>query len=126
MKGHGQKLTRKQDLAVLALLTEPTHQRAAVKTGVSESTLHRWLQLPEFLAAYRAARRRMVESGIAMLQRLMMNAVVTLGKNLTCGHPASENRAAMAIVEYSRRGVEEIDMEERIAALEKRTEEKGK
>jgi uncharacterized protein (UPF0254 family) len=125
MKGHGQKLTRKKDMAILALLSEPTYARAAAKVHISESTLHRWLQLPEFLAAYRAARSRMVESGIATFQRLVTNAVVALGKNLTCGHPASENRAAIAIVSFSLRGVETMDLETRLAEVEERVKEQG-
>ncbi len=41
MKGHGQKLTRKQEALIAALLTEPTHAAAAARAGVSEATLHR-------------------------------------------------------------------------------------
>jgi hypothetical protein len=126
MKGHGQKLTRKQDDVILALLSEATHARAAAKVGISESTLHRWLQLPQFLAAYRAARRRMVESAIAKLQRLGTNAVVALGKNLTCGHAPSENAAAKAILEFSLRGVEIMDLEPRLADVEERMKDQDK
>ena len=125
MKGHGQKLTRKQDVAILALLSEPTHARAAAKVRISESTLHRWLHLPEFLAAYRAARSRMVEGAIATLQRLGTNAVVALGKNLTCGHPTSEIRAAIAILNFSMRGVEMLDLESRLAEVEERINEQA-
>ena len=43
-KGHGQKLTSKQEALIAALLTEPTYAVAAAKAGVAESTLYRWLQ----------------------------------------------------------------------------------
>ena len=55
MRGHGQKLTARQDALVAALLTAPTHADAAKKAGISEATLYRWLNLPAFQVAYRAA-----------------------------------------------------------------------
>ena len=63
------KLNRKQEALIAALLTEPTHAAAAVKAGVSEATLHRWLRLADFQAAYRQARRRIVETAIGRLQQ---------------------------------------------------------
>jgi hypothetical protein len=50
------KLTRRQEALILALLSEPTHAAAAAKARVSEATLRRWLHLPAFRAAYRWAR----------------------------------------------------------------------
>lgn len=57
MKGHGEKLSRKQEAAVAALLTESTLCRAAERARVGEVTLWRWLKEPGFKAAYREARR---------------------------------------------------------------------
>ena len=50
--GHGEKLTRKQEQAVAALLEQPTVLRAATVAGVSERTLRLWLKDPGFKAAY--------------------------------------------------------------------------
>jgi len=72
------KLNRKQEAVIAALLTEPTHAAAAATAGVSEATLHRWLLLPEFQAAYRKARRAAVESAIGRLQQRAGKAVETL------------------------------------------------
>jgi len=83
MRGHGQKLTRKQEGAIAALLAEPTHAAASVVAGVAESTLHRWLQLPDFLRAYRQARRRVVEHAVGRLQRVTNRAVDALERNLS-------------------------------------------
>ena len=38
-EGHGEKLSRKQEQAVVALLTMPTIRKAAEKAGVGERTL---------------------------------------------------------------------------------------
>ena len=55
MSGHGEKLTRKQDAAIGALLSQPTISAAAQSVGLGEATLRRWLKDPGFLAAYRSA-----------------------------------------------------------------------
>ena len=62
------KLSRKQEKLIADLLTEPTHAAAAARAGVSEATLHRWLHTPWFQAAYRRARRGVVETAIGRLQ----------------------------------------------------------
>ena len=69
MKGHGEKLTRKQEQAIAALLSEATVGTAAEKAGVGEVTLYRWLKLPDFLGAYREARREVVEKAVAQMQQ---------------------------------------------------------
>jgi AmiR/NasT family two-component response regulator len=56
VRAEGTKLPRKQECAIAPLLCERTHADAARAAGVSESTLQRWLLLPGFRRAYRAAR----------------------------------------------------------------------
>ena len=55
MVGHGQKLGRKMDAAVAALLTQRNVEEAAQAAGIGATTLWRWLKQPEFQAAYREA-----------------------------------------------------------------------
>ena len=80
VRGHGQKLTRKQEALIAALLTEPTYAAATAKAGVGEATLYRWLQLPAFRAAYDEARRELVKSAIGRMQAGTGQAVETLLK----------------------------------------------
>ncbi len=68
MKATAEKLTAKQERALLALLDCGEIKEAARTTGVAEVTLWRWLQTPDFQTRYRAARRQMVETAIAQLQ----------------------------------------------------------
>jgi hypothetical protein len=117
------KLNRKQEVLIAALLTESTHVAAAVKAGVSEATLHRWLRLPPFQAAYRLARRSVVEAAVGRLQASAAKAVEALERNLACGHPGSEIRAALGILEQAVKAVELIDLVGRIEALERRVGE---
>ena len=57
MLGHGEKFGRKKEEAIVALLTHRTIDDAAKASGIATKTLLRWLQIPEFEAAYRKARR---------------------------------------------------------------------
>jgi hypothetical protein len=120
MSGHGEKLSRKQEAAILALLQEPTLAAAARACGVGEATLARWLRLPPFQAEYRAARRQVVEHALSQLQQLSSEAAATLRRNLSCGLPSVEVRAALGVLDQALRAVELLDLAERVAALEER------
>ncbi len=96
-------LTRKQEAAIGFLLTERTQEKAAQKAGVSPATLRRWFRLPAFVTAYRLARRDAVESAFGQLQRGTADAVATLTRNLRCGNPSVEVRAAATIIELRSR-----------------------
>ena len=110
MKGHGQKLTGKQEALIAALLTEPTHAAAVAKAGVSESTLHRWFHLPEFQAAYRQARRELVEAAIGRIQAATGQAVDTLLAVAKNGEKDGDRvRAAVALLDHAFRGLTDAD-----------------
>jgi uncharacterized protein with ATP-grasp and redox domains len=125
-RGHGQKRDRLEDAALAALLSEPTIGLAAAKTGVSESTVRRWLQDAEFQARYRTARRQVVEVAVSGLQQATSEAVDALRRNLTCGVPAAEIAAAKAVIDFAIKGVELTDLAERVEQLERTSELLGK
>jgi hypothetical protein len=118
MSGRAEKLTPKQAAALAALVTEPTHADAAAKAGVSEATLYRWLRLPKFRATYLEVRRRLVEGVVTRLQQLATDALESLHRNLRCGKPSAEIRAAAYIVDRIFSGMELLDLAERVAQLE--------
>ena len=82
MSGHGDKLGRKEEQAILALLARPTIGEAASAVGIGEVSLRRWLQRPDFRDRYREARQRVVEGAIASLQQATGDAVAALRRNL--------------------------------------------
>jgi hypothetical protein len=108
--GHGQKRSRKREQAIAALLSEPTVQAAAPKAGVSLSTLKRWLKEPGFRAAYRRARRELVEGAVGRMQAATGEAVTTL---LTVARSGARDgdrvRAAVAILDNAQRGLVDAD-----------------
>jgi hypothetical protein len=111
LAGHGQKLTRKQDSMIAALLTEPSYAAAAAKAGVGPRTLHRWLHLPGFRAAYRQARREVLEFAIGHAQADSVQAIETL-RDVACnGRRDSDRvRAACAQLYYAMRGIRDADL----------------
>jgi hypothetical protein len=109
--GHGEKLSRKQEQAIAALLEESSIQAAAVRARVGERTLRNWLQLPAFGAAYRRARRNLVEGAIGRIQAATGQAVDTLLAVARDGAKDSDRvRAAVALLDHAFRGIELADV----------------
>jgi hypothetical protein len=121
----GSKANRR-DIAIAALLTERTIEEAADRAGVSARTLKNWLAEPDFCAAYRAARRQLVEGAVGRLQEASGKAVDALVALLDCGHAPTRARAAMGILERSVRAIETTDLMERLEAMERRLSEMAK
>jgi hypothetical protein len=76
--GHGQKLARKQEAAIAALLSQRTVEDAARVAGIGTRTLFRWLELREFREAYLQARRQAFGQASARLQQATGAAVSVL------------------------------------------------
>ena len=116
------ELTVMQDKAITALLSYSSVEAAAKKTGVSDRTLHRWLKEPAFRQSYLAGRRLVMEHAVGCLQRASIGAVEALGRNLKCGVPGTEVWAAQVILEAGTKGVEMMEFEDRLTAIEQTLE----
>lgn len=102
----------------MALLSNPRIDQAADSAGIGRTTLFRWLQDETFRAAYDEARQRAFGGAVARLQEVSTDAVDTLHRNLRCGKPMVEVRAATSILELALQAVEVQDMERRLEELE--------
>jgi HEAT repeat protein len=116
--GHGEKISRKQEAAIQALLTELTVLAAAKKAGLGEKTLRRWLQVPAFSQAYRVARQKQFDDSLANLRAASQDAVETLRKALADPSGPLRVRAASAILDLGFKS-QLVDLAERIERLEK-------
>ena len=76
--GHGEKLSRKQEQVIAALLDRPTIEQAAQQSGLAEKTLRLWMKKPEFQKAYRQARLQLADQAIKHLQNSCLGAARTL------------------------------------------------
>jgi hypothetical protein len=121
MTGHGQKLSRKKEQAIAALLSQPSIGGAAKKAGIGEKTLFRWLQLDEFKRTYKTARRQVIDQTIAQIQSVMSKEVQTLLNVMSdSAAPASSKvSAARALLDIGFKVVEIEDLESRIEKIEK-------
>ena len=124
MAGSRTKLTAKQEEAIVALLSQRNVEEAARVAGVGVRTLHRWLKEPEFLAAYRGAKRAVYSQSIARLHQMTSAAVSVLGKLMTDpSTPASTRaRTADSIINHAGKAIELEDVEARVAELERAAE----
>jgi hypothetical protein len=116
---HG-KLTRKQEQAIIALLSNRTVEDAARACNTPVRTLFRWLKERDFDAAYRESKRADFGQSIARLHHLSSAAVSTLGKVMLdpATPPATKVRAADSILDHTIKAIEFEDVEARVAALE--------
>jgi hypothetical protein len=121
MRPLSEELTRKQQHAILALLSNRSVEDAARACHTPVRTIFRWLKDPEFDSAYRAAKKAAFGQGIARLHHLTSAAVSTLGKvMLDAGTPpATKVRAADTILNHTVRAIEMEDLEARLAELER-------
>jgi phage terminase small subunit len=113
-------LTRRQEAFIAALLSCPTIAHAARMAGIAEVTAGRWLKDHSFQAAYREARRQVVQQAIVQVQHATGTAVQTLVAVMQDNESPSNARvtAARTILEMAIRTVEFEDLESRIVALE--------
>jgi hypothetical protein len=115
------RLTPRQEQGITALLMQGSLQAAAEASGVHEKTLRRWLREdPAFQAAYREARRAVVQQAIVQIQQATGDAVETLRQVMRATDAPASARvtAAKAILETAIKAVEVEALEARIAALE--------
>jgi hypothetical protein len=79
MSRFAKKLGPKQEAAILSLLSQRNFEEAARAAGITPRTLYRWMEEPDFRAAYRNARRAAFSQSVARLQQMSAAAVSTLG-----------------------------------------------
>jgi hypothetical protein len=111
--------TSRRDRAILALLENPTLEKAAEVVAV-HPTLRRWLRQPDFHQALQQARHEAFSQSMRRLQQGANPAVVTLFRIMAdAGTPASSRvRAAQCVLELCRNNIELEDIEVRWARLE--------
>ena len=120
MRPPGGKFGRKKEEAIAALLTQRNIEEAANVAGIGANTLLRWLKVPEFQTAYRAARRDAFGQSIARLQQGTSAAATTLLKLLIEPNTPASVRARVAdsIFNHAAKAIEIEDIEARVTELE--------
>lgn len=110
----------KHELMAALLAAGLTQAQAAQAAGRSRASVTRALREPEFQALvgrFEADAARRVSQ---RLDQLCDDALSTLGDLLGCKAPAVRARVALGVLDHAARGREQVDLEERVAALEAR------
>ena len=133
MTGHASKFGRKNsaksdDKLVIALLQQPSLDKAAAVAGISSATAWRRTQDPGFQDQLRKARRDAFSQSVGRLQQAGPAAVSTLLRVMADpgAAAASRVRAASQVLEISVRAMELDDLEARIARLEQEHQKDSK
>jgi len=118
--GHGEKLSRRAEAAIAALLSHATISDAAQSAGDSKTTLWRWLQRDDFRHRLKAAQGTIFETALDTLKGSITDAVNCLRRNLTCKSASVQVQAARSLVEYALKTHELLDVRARVSELEAR------
>lgn len=116
MTGRG----RADAVLVSALAAGATAGDAAGRARVSERTVYRRLQRPDFQLRLRAVRAAMIQQTSDALGSASVEAVERLRVLLKANSETVQLGAARAVLELGVRLREHVDMEERIRQLEER------
>lgn len=113
-------MTPKQQKALLALLTNPTKEKAAAAAGITSKTLRGYLADPEFQTEYKKAFGDLVEDVTRQTQQALSPAVSTLREIVEDGDESTQARisAARSILEYGLKLTEQTDILSRLEELE--------
>lgn len=107
------------DTALIAALAAGcTHAAAAEQAGVSERTVRRRLDDPAFRQQVEAARAEILDRAVAELTSAAVEAVEALRTLLGSEADYARLGAARAILEVGLRYRAQLDLAERVAALE--------
>src|SRR5262249_18376631 len=116
--GHGEKLSRKQEGAIAALLVEPDVKSAARRIRLGVATLRRWLGGPGFVSAPRAPRPEGGGVAGAPVQAPGSRGVGVLRECLTSDRPGERLKAATVLFDRATQGVQLAELVEKVEELE--------
>lgn len=113
-------MTPKKQKALLALLTQPTKEKAATAAGITSKTLRGYLAEADFQAEYKRAFSGLVEDATRQAQQAIAPALSTLREIVEDGEENAQARiyAARSLLEYSLKLTESTDILNRLDELE--------
>ena len=115
-------LSTKKQAAIAALLTSPSITEAAEVSGIGRSTMHRWLEDPEFKQALSAAEAEAISSAVRRMVGDMSENLSTMReiRDDEESSAALKLRAAALLDASLLKWREIASIEERLVALEAR------
>jgi DNA invertase Pin-like site-specific DNA recombinase len=121
--GHGAKFGRKKEEAIAQLLAQRSVAEAARAADVGTTTLYRWIEDPEFAAAYLAAARATFGPAMTLLQQGASAAVTTIGNIMN--DPALPAATRLQAADYVYSYTKAVEMEDQRARVAEAEAESG-
>lgn len=118
---------QKDEVVIAALISTPTIKRASEVCGVSERNIYRRLQDKAFKDKYDKARTELLEGYVNSLQQRIGCSIDTMQRVMDDTEntpPQVQLNAAEAIIKYSLKLTEQLDILKRLDALEEAYEAK--
>jgi hypothetical protein len=118
--------SRFREKAITALLSSSSIEAAALEAGISKRTLLRWLQEPEFRAAYAKAKGDVLKTATAILTRNAGRAATVLAEVFEgepTPHQGGRVTAALGTLRLAMDAFELESLEERLRRLEDQSRE---
>lgn len=114
-------MTPNEERALSALLTSKTKLEAAEKAGITDRTMRRYFENPEFCQRYREAFAGVVQDATRRAQQLLNPALSTLQTVMEDEEIPAQARitAARSILEYSMKLCEQTDILDQLRELER-------
>ena len=122
MSGHGEKLSRKMNDFILALMSARTLDDAAMVSGISPATAHRWYKLDVVRTELKRLQDEVVGHSLSRLKLSASEALEVLRSvaNDKVSPPSARVAAARAILDNVFKSIEATDIFERLESLEAR------
>lgn len=104
--------------AIDVLIKSGSRKEAAAQVGVSVGTIDRWHRDKTFKFMLAKTQSEATQAIAAQVWNALTAASDTLQRNMTCGSPASEIRAASAMFDVALRLREALELDGRLTRLE--------
>lgn len=114
----GKKVSRESAVAIL--VAEPNIKSAAAKIGVTEQTLHRWLDEPDFALQLAEAQKSVTKRVVRSITLKAEKAITTLDEIMSSPNAPTPSRvsAARCVLEFTVKAIELQEILERLEKLE--------
>lgn len=123
MESKGKSILSPRQLQTLPhLLSSPSFEEAARRAGITSKQLHVWLKQPEFREELKRQRTTIFCDALSFLKTSTLKAIQTLVALLDDTDPRIRLVASEKLLSNAFKGTEFLDFEERISALERRSE----
>ncbi len=103
---------------ILALASGASVREAAKRAGIGASTAYRRTRDPEFKRRVTEARDQLFDRAVGLLADAAHDAIKTLRELLSSSSPSAQLGAARAILEHGPKLRDQVELENRITALE--------